>query len=69
MNDQLTATISANVSAALQEDIGSGDKTAELIPISVTATAIIICREAMTLAGQPWVDEVYRQLDPGVEIQ
>jgi nicotinate-nucleotide pyrophosphorylase (carboxylating) len=69
MNDQLTATISANVIAALQEDIGSGDKTAELVPESVTATAIIICREAMTLAGQPWVDEVYRQLDPGVEIQ
>ena len=69
MNDQLTVTISANVSAALQEDIGSGDKTAELIAESVTATATIICREAMTLAGQPWVDEVYRQLDPGVEIQ
>lgn len=69
MNDQLTATISANVSAALQEDVGGGDKTAELVPESVTATAIIICREAMTLAGQPWVDEVYRQLDPGVDIQ
>ena len=69
MNDQLTATISANVIAALQEDIGSGDKTAELVPESVPATAIIICREAMTLAGQPWVDEVYRQLDSDVEIQ
>jgi len=69
MNDQLTATISVNVNAALQEDIGSGDKTAELIPESVPASAIIICREAMTLAGQPWVDEVYRQLDPDVEIQ
>jgi nicotinate-nucleotide pyrophosphorylase (carboxylating) len=69
MNDQLTATISANVIAALQEDIGSGDKTAELVPESVPATAIIICREAMTLAGQPWVDEIYRQLDSDVEIQ
>lgn len=69
MNDQLTASISANVNAALQEDVGSGDKTAELVPESVPATAIIICREAMTLAGQPWVDEVYRQLDPDVEIQ
>ena len=69
MNDQLTATINANVSAALQEDVGSGDKTAELVPEAVTATAIIICREAMTLAAQPWVDEVYRQLDPDVEIQ
>ena len=69
MNDQFAATIIANVSAALQEDLGSGDKTAELVPESTTASAIIICREPMTLAGQPWVDEVYRQLDPDIEIQ
>ncbi|MCH8335152.1 MAG: carboxylating nicotinate-nucleotide diphosphorylase [Proteobacteria bacterium] len=69
MNDQLATTIIANVSAALQEDLGSGDKTAQLVAESSTASAIIICREPMTLAGQPWVDEVFRQLDPGVEIQ
>lgn len=69
MNDQLATTIIANVSAALQEDLGSGDKTAQLLAESSTASAIIICREPMTLAGQPWVDEVFRQLDPGVEIQ
>jgi nicotinate-nucleotide pyrophosphorylase (carboxylating) len=69
MNDQLAATIVANVSTALQEDLGSGDKTAELVPESTTASAIIICREPMTLAGQPWVDEVYRQIDPEVDIQ
>ncbi len=68
MNDQFAATVIANVSAALQEDLGSGDKTAELVPETTTASAIVICREAMTLAGQPWVDEVYRQLDPEVEI-
>jgi len=65
----MTAAIIANVSTALQEDLGSGDKTAELVPESTAASAIIICREPMTLAGQPWVDEVYRQLDPDVEIQ
>jgi nicotinate-nucleotide pyrophosphorylase (carboxylating) len=69
MNDQFAATVIANVSAALQEDLGSGDRTAELVPESTTASAIIICREPMTLAGQPWVDEVYRQLDPEVDIQ
>ena len=69
MNDQMTAAIIANVSAALQEDLGSGDKTAQLVPESTTASAIIICREPMTLAGQPWVDEVFRQLDPDVDIQ
>ncbi len=69
MNDQLTAAIIANVSAALQEDLGSGDRTAKLVPESTAATASIICREPMTLAGQPWVDEVFRQLDPDVDIQ
>lgn len=69
MNDQMTAAIFGNVGAALQEDLGSGDKTAQLVPESTTASAIIICREPMTLAGQPWVDEVFRQLDPDVDIQ
>ena len=69
MNDQLAATIHANVSAALQEDLGSGDKTADLVPATMAASAIIICREPMTLAGQPWVDEIYRQMDASIEIQ
>jgi len=69
MNEQLRAAVSTNVSAALHEDIGSGDRTAELIPAATLASAIIICREPMTLAGQPWVDEVYRQLDDTVELQ
>lgn len=69
MNEQFAATVVANVSAALQEDLGSGDKTAELVAESTTASAIIRCREPMTLAGQPFVDEVYRQLDPEVDIQ
>ncbi len=69
MNEQLASAIIENVSAALKEDLGSGDKTAALLPESTTASATIICREPMTLAGQPWVDEVYKQLDPSVEIE
>lgn len=69
MNDQLEAAVRANVRAALQEDVGTGDLSAELIPAGTAGSAIVICREAMTLAGQPWVDEVYRQLDDTVELQ
>jgi nicotinate-nucleotide pyrophosphorylase (carboxylating) len=69
MNDQFAAAVVASVSAALKEDLGSGDKTAELVAESTTASAIIRCREPMTLAGQPFVDEVYRQLDSEVDIQ
>jgi nicotinate-nucleotide pyrophosphorylase (carboxylating) len=53
---------------ALEEDIGSGDITAELIPADKHATATIITREAAVICGRPWVDEVFRQLDPGVKL-
>jgi nicotinate-nucleotide pyrophosphorylase (carboxylating) len=69
MNEQLEATIRANVSAALQEDLGTGDCTVELVPATALASASIVSREAMIMAGRPWVDEVYRQLDATVTLQ
>ena len=66
--DHLTAAIVENVAIALSEDLGSGDITAELIPAEATARAIITSREALTLAGQPWVDEIYRQLDERIKV-
>ncbi|HEX7720086.1 MAG TPA: carboxylating nicotinate-nucleotide diphosphorylase [Woeseiaceae bacterium] len=65
----LQAAIARNVSDALAEDLGSGDLTAELIAAATAATATVITREAMTLAGRPWVEEVFRQLDSGVRIE
>src|SRR5690606_1290609 len=53
---------------ALSEDVGSGDVTAALLPADAVASATIVAREDLTLAGRPWVDEVYRQLDPAVRI-
>lgn len=66
--EHLTAAVVGNVSAALAEDLGSGDITAELIPESAVARAIVVARESMTMAGQPWVNEVYRQIDPKVSV-
>ncbi len=60
------ADIERSVRIALAEDIGSGDITAELIPADTIASATVITREAATICGQPWVDEVFRQLDPNV---
>lgn len=65
----LGAEITANVRAALAEDIGSGDLTAQLIPAERVARARIITREAATVCGTAWVDEVFRQLDPRVQVQ
>lgn len=67
--ESLKDAVTRNVSVALGEDLGGGDITAGLIPDSATAEAIIVARDAMTLAGQPWVDEVYRQLDPNVDVE
>ncbi|AOE83568.1 carboxylating nicotinate-nucleotide diphosphorylase [Pseudomonas sp. TCU-HL1] len=65
----LTAEIEANVRTALQEDIGSGDITAQLIPEERQARATVITREAAIISGTAWVNEVFRQLDPRVTVQ
>jgi nicotinate-nucleotide pyrophosphorylase (carboxylating) len=61
--------IIANVKTALNEDVGSGDITAELIPVDTTASATLITREHATLAGCVWFAEVFNQLDPNVKIE
>jgi nicotinate-nucleotide pyrophosphorylase (carboxylating) len=60
--------ISAQVSQALAEDLGSGDLTAALLDPSAAIQAEIICREKAVLCGIPWADEVFRQLDPVLEL-
>lgn len=60
------ADIQRQVQAALAEDLGNGDITAALIPEDRLATARIVAREDAVLCGCPWVDEVFRQLDPTV---
>ncbi|HNP36134.1 MAG TPA: carboxylating nicotinate-nucleotide diphosphorylase [Woeseiaceae bacterium] len=60
---QLEDAIQRNVRDALAEDIGSGDLTATLIDADTVSGASIIAREPLVLAGQAWVDEVFRQLD------
>jgi nicotinate-nucleotide pyrophosphorylase (carboxylating) len=66
--DQLKPAIIANVEAAIAEDIGSGDITAELIPAEEQGEARIITREQAVIAGTAWVDEVFRQVDPEVVV-
>lgn len=64
----LEHAIHINVQHALQEDIGDGDLTAQLTPADEQAHARVISRENMVLAGQPWVDALFQQLDPSVEV-
>jgi len=57
-----------NVAQSLREDIGDGDVTAKLIPADKQASGRVITRETATIAGREWVEEVFRQVDPTVEL-
>jgi nicotinate-nucleotide pyrophosphorylase (carboxylating) len=60
----LPEDIAVTVRRALDEDVGSGDVTASLLPESLHAKAVIVSRENGTLCGSAWFEEVYAQLDP-----
>tara|TARA_Y100001934_G_scaffold283150_1_gene400809 strand:- start:2675 stop:3514 length:840 start_codon:yes stop_codon:yes gene_type:complete len=60
--DYVRDDIQRNVSFALEEDIRSGDITAQLIDADCESTATIITREDAVMCGIPWANEVFRQL-------
>lgn len=62
------AALPAQVAAALAEDLGPGDLTANLIPADAQATARVICREPAVICGRDWFDAVFRHIDPAVRI-
>ena len=64
----LNDIIAANVAAALAEDIGSGDLTAQLIAANRQGTATVISRDSAILCGRDWFDVCFRQVDPAVDI-
>jgi len=62
-------SIARDVRRALEEDIGSGDVTADLLPAEARARARVISREAAVLCGSAWFDECFHQIDPDVRIE
>ena len=56
------------VERALDEDIGTGDLTAALIPPEARARASVITREEAIVCGIPYVEAVFRRLDERVQI-
>jgi nicotinate-nucleotide pyrophosphorylase (carboxylating) len=60
--------VAKQVRTALEEDIGSGDLTALLIPASQQAIAIITVREEAVICGIAWVEACFKQIDPESEI-
>lgn len=53
----------------LNEDIGSGDLTANIISANTQATAFVITREKMVLCGRAWFDAIFKAINPAITIQ
>ncbi len=66
-NPDLTK-VNSSVNNALEEDIGLGDVTGELIDPFKFQTAELICREESILCGSSWFDAAFKILDPNIEI-
>ncbi len=52
----------------VDEDVGSGDITAAIIPASASAQATVISRESMVLCGQAWFAAVFAYLAESTDI-
>lgn len=63
-----TALKTIDIKLFLDEDIGSGDKTAAIVPEATHALAEVVTREDMILCGQVWFDAVFKSLDTQVNI-
>ena len=64
----LTQYIHTNVAAALDEDVGDGDLTTQLIPEHAQALATVITRQQMVLCGTLWFDGCFHALDANCKI-
>jgi len=61
--------VSAQVQAALEEDIGSGDLTALLVPENQRVNATITARETAIICGIDWVNACFRLIDASVQLE
>ena len=68
MQRALPDDIEKTVRRALAEDVGTGDLTADLIPSDTQASAQVVTRQAATLCGAEWFDEVFRQLNQRIDV-
>jgi len=67
-SSDLDEVVHKNVTDALAEDIGGGDLTSALVDADTVLGASIIAREALVVAGEPWVNAVFARIDNRVVI-
>lgn len=66
--DPQLSKVERSVHQALEEDIGLGDVTGELIDPSLSQAASLISREESILCGSKWFETAFTILDPNIEI-
>ena len=66
---KLQEAVLINTAAALEEDIGSGDLTAALLPPEHKAHARVVSRESAVLCGCAWFEACFRALDAGIGVR
>ena len=65
----LLESVQKNVTAALEEDLGTGDVTASLIEDNRLITANVISRQTALFCGKLWVQETIRQIDKEIRLK
>jgi nicotinate-nucleotide pyrophosphorylase (carboxylating) len=63
------AEVAADVAAALAEDVGAGDVTAQLLPETLRVRGRIVTREDAVLCGAAWAEATFRTLDPETRLE
>ena len=58
--------IERNAAAALAEDVGDGDLTAQLVPADRIARAVVVSRESAVLCGSAWFERCFGTLDASI---
>jgi len=69
LSAELRTDIEQTVSRALEEDVGSGDLTAQLLAPDEPARGRIATREGAVFCGRPWAEAAFRQIDPELTLE
>ena len=61
--------IADDVKSCIEEDVKTGDLTANLIPETAIIDGKIIARESGIICGLAWAQEAFRQIDGNITIE
>ena len=67
-DESLEQARARNIADALREDIGTGDRTALLVPAGRRVQAVVRVREPAVLCGRDWFDGVMHAVDAATRV-